>query len=208
MELIAQYFPDLNDVQRSQYQKLEALYKDWNEKVNVISRKDIDRLYEKHVLHSLALSKLIQFSSGAKVLDIGTGGGFPGLPLAIFFPDVEFTLVDSIGKKIKVVQDIATQLGLQNVKAIHARVETLSPLEFDYAVSRAVAPIGTLWKWVKPLLRKGRQTDEFANGLFCLKGGDLGLEISESGLRPHSWEINKIFEVDFFEEKYVLYVPR
>ncbi len=208
MEIILNYFSDFTPKQIEQFSALEALYKDWNEKINVVSRKDIDSLYERHVLHSLAIAAITNFSAGAQIVDIGTGGGFPGIPLAIFFPEVEFLLVDSIGKKIKVVQEVSAAIGLKNVTAIHSRVEDIKGREFDYAVSRAVAPLADLWKWIKPYIRKGRQTEEYANGLFCLKGGDLTKEIADSMLKPHLWPINEIFPEPSFDEKFVVYVPR
>ena len=186
---------------------LEPLYRDWNEKINVISRKDMDALYEKHILHSLAIAAVIRFAPGAQVLDIGTGGGFPGIPLAIFFPEVHFLLVDSIGKKIRVVQEVAAALGLRHVTALHGRAEAIHDRRFDYAVSRAVAPLVELWQWARPLIRKGRQTEAFANGLFCLKGGDLAQEIAQSRLRPHLWPLEEIFPEPSLAEKFVVYVP-
>jgi len=207
VEIVLQYFSDFTPAQMAQFGQLEALYKEWNEKINVISRKDIDSLYERHVLHSLAIAALCNFHNGAQVVDIGTGGGFPGIPLAIFFPEVEFLLVDSIGKKIKVVQEVASAIGLKNVKAQHSRVEATGRT-FDFAVSRAVAPLGELWSWIKPSLRKGRMSDEFANGLICLKGGDLTEEVKQSGLKPHLFPIPEIFDEPSFETKYVVYVPR
>lgn len=187
---------------------LDGLYRDWNEKINLISRKDIDSLYEKHILHSLAIAVLCNFHSGARVVDIGTGGGFPGIPLAIFFPDVEFLLVDSIGKKIKVVNAVAEAIGLENVTAIHSRVEDIKNKTFDFAVSRAVAPLGELWKWVSPFLVEGQQSDELQNGLICLKGGNLEAEIELSELDAQAWSVHDIFDEPFFEEKYVIYVPK
>jgi 16S rRNA (guanine527-N7)-methyltransferase len=189
-------------------QQLEALYKDWNEKINVISRKDIDSLYERHVLHSLAIAALCTFDNGAQVVDIGTGGGFPGIPLAIMFPQVEFLLSDSIGKKIKVVQGVADAIGLKNVTAVHSRVEEIKGRTFDFAVSRAVAPLGDLWRWVNPMLRKGQKSEELPNGLICLKGGDLAEEIKQSGLKPTAWSVYDIFPEPSFETKYVVYVKK
>ncbi len=210
MDIILKYFADFTPEQIEQFRKLEALYKEWNEKINVISRKDIDALYEKHVLHSLSIAVLCSFDKGAEVVDIGTGGGFPGIPLAIFFPDVHFTLVDSIGKKIKVVEEVSAAIGLKNVTAIHGRVEELKGRSFDFAVSRAVAPLGDLWKWISPLIRKGQKSDEFPNGLICLKGGDLTKEINDSGLKRivQAWSVSNIFNEPMFEDKFVIYVPR
>lgn len=186
---------------------LGELYAEWNEKINVISRKDIDALYEKHILHSLAIAAICNFHSGASVVDIGTGGGFPGIPLAILYPDVSFTLSDSIGKKIKVVNEVIAATTIKNARGIHSRVELVEG-PFDFAVSRAVAPLADLWKWIKPSLRKGRMSDEFANGLLCLKGGNLKDEIAATGLRPHLFPIYDIFPEESFKEKYVVYVPR
>ena len=210
MEIILKYFADFTETQLAQFTKLEGLYKEWNEKINVISRKDINSLYEKHVLHSLAIGVLCSFDKGAQVVDIGTGGGFPGIPLAIFFPEVNFLLTDSIGKKIKVVQEVAEAIGLKNVTAVHSRVEEIKGRTFDYAVSRAVAPLGDLWKWVNPLLRVGQKSDELPNGLICLKGGDLKNEINDSGLKKitQAWSVNNIFQEPAFEDKYVVYVPK
>lgn len=207
MEIINSYFSDFTETQVRQLSQLESLYTEWNEKINVISRKDIDALYEKHILHSLSIAAICIFHKGASVVDIGTGGGFPGIPLSIMFPDVSFTLCDSIGKKIKVVNEVIAATGLQNAQGVHARVEQLNQ-PFDFAVSRAVAPLGELWKWIKPALRKGRMSDEFANGLICLKGGDLKEEIASSGLRPHLFPVYDIFPEESFKEKYVVYVPR
>lgn len=207
MDIILKYFDDFTDKQTQQFAALGDLYKDWNEKINLISRKDIDQLYEKHILHSLALAVVCEFKDGAEVIDIGTGGGFPGIPLAIFFPEVEFLLVDSIGKKIKVVQDVAEKIGLKNVKAVHSRVEDVKGRKFDFAVSRAVAPLGELWKWVSPALRTGHMSEDLPNGLICLKGGDLRKEIEESGLDAQAWDVHDAFPEPFFEEKYIIYVP-
>jgi len=210
LEIVLKYFSDFTEQQLQQFSMLEALYTEWNEKINVISRKDIDSLYEKHVLHSLAIAALCPFDNGAQVVDIGTGGGFPGIPLAIFFPEVEFFLSDSIGKKIKVVQEVADAIGLKNVTARHTRVEEIKGRTFDYAVSRAVAPLSDLWRWVNPLIRRGQKSDELPNGLVCLKGGNLTNEINDTGLKRiiQAWKVNDIFPEPFFEEKYVVYVPK
>jgi len=207
MELILSYFDDFTDHQIAQYRMLQSLYTEWNEKINVISRKDIDFLYERHVLHSLSIAAKFPFSEGVDILDIGTGGGFPGIPLAIFFPEVNFYLSDSIAKKIKVVTEVATALGLKNLEAHHGRAESIVGRKFDFAVSRAVAPLSDLWKWAKPLLRNERKLEEFKNGLICLKGGDLTEEIAVSGLRPHVTEIQTLFPEEYFHEKFVVYIP-
>lgn len=210
MDIILKYFADFTETQLQQLQQLGELYKHWNEQINVISRKDIDALYERHVLHSLAIAAICNFDAGTEVVDIGTGGGFPGIPLAIFFPEVNFMLADSIGKKIKVVSEVASAIGLKNVTAVHTRVEEIKGKTFDYAVSRAVAPLGDLWKWISPLLRKGQKSEELPNGLICLKGGDLQKEINESGLQKivQAWEVDNIFNEESFKEKYVIYVPK
>jgi 16S rRNA (guanine527-N7)-methyltransferase len=208
VDVIRKYFDDFSDAQLEQLSHLENLYKEWNEKINVISRKDIDSLYERHVLHSMAIATVCTFHDGAEVVDIGTGGGFPGIPLAIMFPNVHFLLSDSIGKKIKVVQGVADAIGLKNVRAIHSRVEDIKDRKFDFAVSRAVAPLGDLWKWIAPLLRKGQKSEELASGLICLKGGDLNEEIIKSGLKPTIWDIYDIFEEEMFKDKYILYVQK
>lgn len=208
MDVILKYFDDFTSEQLTQFEALQSLYTEWNEKINVISRKDIDSLYERHVLHSLAIAAAANFNDGCQIVDIGTGGGFPGIPLAIFFPKVQFLLVDSIGKKLKVVEDIAKQIGLQNVEVRHTRAEDVKDRKFDFAVSRAVAPLGDLWRWAKPLLRTGHQSEEYGNGLICLKGGDLGEEFAASGLRPRMLPVNMLFDEPGFEEKYVVYVPR
>ncbi len=209
MEIVLKYFADFSETQLAQFAKLGELYKEWNEKINVISRRDIDALYEKHVLHSLAIAAICPFDDGAEIVDIGTGGGFPGIPLAIFFPNVKFLLVDSIGKKIKVVNEVASAIGLKNVTTLHGRVEEIKGRTFDYAVSRAVAPLGDLWKWISPLIRPGQKSDELPNGLICLKGGDLSKEINESGLKKitQAWSVHDIFPEPAFEEKFVIYVP-
>lgn len=215
MDIVLKYFGDFNPAQLQQLEQLYPLYKEWNEKINVISRKDIDSLYEKHILHSLAIAAVFEFLPGTKIIDIGTGGGFPGIPLAIYFPEVEFHLVDSIGKKIKVVQEVSAAIGLKNLTAQHSRAEDIKGKKVDFVVSRAVAPLKDLWRWAKPLLHKTIEGDEKAvaggveteNGLICLKGGDLAQEINESNLKPRAWEIEQLFEEEFFRQKYILHVP-
>lgn len=210
LEIISKYFGEFTDDQLSQFGQLEALYTEWNERINVISRKDIDTLYERHVLHSLAIAAICPFDAGTQVVDIGTGGGFPGIPLAIFYPEVEFLLVDSIGKKIRVVNEVATAIGLQNLSAVHSRIEDIKGRQFDFAVSRAVAPLKDLWRWGRPLLRVGQKSEELPNGLVCLKGGDLTEEIKGSGVASlvQAWSVHDIFPEPVFEEKYVVYVPK
>ncbi|TXH55454.1 MAG: 16S rRNA (guanine(527)-N(7))-methyltransferase RsmG [Bacteroidia bacterium] len=214
MEIILKYFDDFSEKQIAQLQALKELYTDWNEKINVISRKDIDALYEKHVLHSLSIPTTFSFFKGAEIVDLGCGGGFPGVPLAIFFPEVQFHMVDSIAKKLKVVQEISHAIGLDNITTQHSRIEDIKNRKFDYVVSRAVAPLKDLWHWSKPVLRKVHEDkraeaeDIPASGLICLKGGDLAQEISESGTRPYITPISEIFEEAFFQGKYILYVPK
>lgn len=207
MELITGYFSDFSDRQLKQFEQLLPIYSDWNQKINVISRKDIASMYEHHVLHSLAIAACYSFEPGSLVVDIGTGGGFPGVPLSIFFPEVQFHLVDSIGKKLKVVEAVKEELGLDNLSVEHSRIEDLRGKSFDFAVSRAVAPLNDLWRWSRPLLRNKRNNEQLKNGLICLKGGDLHQEISESGVRPHLTSIHDLFPRDFFLEKYMVYVP-
>jgi 16S rRNA (guanine527-N7)-methyltransferase len=209
MTLLRKYFTDFTPAQESQFEMLGSLYRTWNEQINVISRKDIDSLYEKHILHSLAIAAIFDFSGSKdlEVIDIGTGGGFPGIPLAIMFPDAQFTLVDSIGKKLKVVEAVKHGIGLSNVQTIHTRAEGITDKKFDFVVSRAVAPLKDLWKWGNPLLREGRKLEEFKNGMIFLKGGDLAAEIADSKLSPHMWEISEIFHEPWFVQKYMLYVP-
>ena len=207
MEMITRYFSDFTTQQKEQFAALKNLYTEWNEKINVISRKDMDNFYEHHVLHSLAIATQFDFPLGYNIIDIGTGGGFPGSPLAIFFPEVTFHLVDSINKKLHVVNEVAHAIGLKNITTQHTRAEDIKDKKFDLVISRAVAPLKDLWYWSKPLLKK-KPVDQpkKLSGLICLKGGDLSREISESNVRPKIWEIDKIFEEDFFKEKYILYV--
>jgi 16S rRNA (guanine527-N7)-methyltransferase len=237
LEIITQFFGDLSPQDIQCLTAVGDLYKEWNAKINLISRKDIDGLYEKHILHSLAIAAAFDFKPGMEVIDIGTGGGFPGIPLAIFFPQTKFHLVDSIGKKLKVVDAVASAIGLTNVTTAHTRVENIKNRKFDVAVSRAVAPLKDLCHWSRPLLRKPRfssteppstststpastsnpspttppypspTSNPSPSGLICLKGGDLAAEISASGLRPHILEIYQLFPLDYFHEKYLLQVP-
>ena len=219
MQIILKYFSDFTPVQLQQFAALDGLYKEWNAKINVISRKDIDGLYEKHVLHSLSIAAAFQFEPGMEILDIGTGGGFPGIPLAIFFPDVKFLLADSIAKKLKVVDAVAEGLALKNITTQHIRVEEIKNRKFDFVVSRAVAPLKDLWRWSKALLKKNHapfvQSSESINssrlsppGLICLKGGDLANEIHDSGTRPRVMEITDLFNEESFKMKYLLFVSR
>lgn len=210
MDIILKYFSDFTEEQTRQFQLLEPLYKEWNEKINVISRKDIDALYEKHVLHSLSIAATFEFEPGAEIVDLGTGGGFPGVPLAIFFPEVKFHLVDSIGKKLKVVEAVAEAAGIKNITTQHCRIEDIKNRKFDFVVSRAVAPLRDLWRWSKPLLNNKKHTlnSDSASGLICLKGGDLAKEIQESLTRPRIIELTEIFSEPFFTEKYLLYIQK
>lgn len=204
-EIVLKYFPNLSDAQKRQFLLLEALYKDWNIKINVVSRKDIDELYLRHVLHSLGIAKVQEFKAGSTILDVGTGGGFPGIPLAILFPEVHFTLVDSIGKKIKVVQEVLEGLELKNVIAINERVENLEE-RFDFIVSRAVAAMPTFVHWVKGKIKK-ESLHERRNGIFYLKGGDLKEELK--GYKAiQIFELTDYFEEAFFETKKVVYLPQ
>ena len=208
MEILLKYFSDFTPKQIDQFKQLEALYNDWNEKINVISRKDSEGLYEKHVLHSLSIAAVFDFAPGTQIIDLGTGGGFPGIPLAIFFPEVQFHLVDSIGKKIKVVNAVAEAIGLKNVTTQHTRAEEIKNRKFNVVVSRAVAPLKDLWHWSKPILKKRPVQDTSSpSGLICLKGGDLAQEISDSGCRPRKVDIHQLFPEKYFEEKYLLNVP-
>jgi 16S rRNA (guanine527-N7)-methyltransferase len=205
VELINKYFPDLTADQRDKFGQMEELYQFWNAKVNVISRQDIDTLYERHVLHSLGIAKVQEFKSGTGVLDVGTGGGFPGIPLAIMFPKAQFHLVDSIGKKIRVVQEIAQALKLDNVKAEQVRAEKLDD-SYEFVVSRAVTRITPFVGWVKKNVSKN-SFHTLRNGILYLKGGDLTEELSELNQKSRVYELSKYFEEDFFETKKVVYVP-
>ena len=201
---VYKYFPDLNDRQRNQFAELYPLYQQWNERINVISRKDMDNFYERHVLHSLGIARVVSFLPDARVLDVGTGGGFPGIPLAIMFPQTQFRLVDSIGKKIKVVQAVAKALKLDNVVATQQRAEKVKG-SFDFVVTRAVARLGLLHAWTrKKLLPVSRH--ELPNGLLCLKGGDLTDELAEANVPYRQYALSGYFEEDFFATKSVVYV--
>lgn len=204
--LIEKYFPALTETQRDQFAQLAPLYEHWNAQINVVSRKDIDQIYVHHVLHSLGLVKVMQFLPQMQVLDLGCGGGFPGIPLAIFFPETNFHLVDSIGKKIKVVQEVATALNLKNVKAEQARAETLKG-PYDFVVSRAVAPWEELRGWSEKLIRKGKKA-ELPNGWLLLKGGDLDEEFKSVSKIKVEYPLATFFDDPFFETKKVIYVPR
>lgn len=204
--LIQQYFPDLSVQQIQQFDQLFELYQTWNSQINVISRKDIDQLYERHILHSLGIAKIFSFLPGQHVMDVGTGGGFPGVPLAILFPETYFLLVDSIGKKIKVVNEVASAVGLKNLKAVHSRAEQVDQ-KFDFVVSRAVTKLKDFYPWVKGKFKKGTAGD-FKNGVFYLKGGDLQEELSESELKNiQLFPLSDYFKSEFFETKYVVYFP-
>lgn len=204
MELIKKYFPDLTDRQVEQFSQLKELYHFWNEQINVISRKDMDQFYERHVLHSLALAKIIQFKDGTSFIDVGTGGGFPGIPLAILYPNCTFHLVDSIGKKIKVVQEVAQSLGLQNVKASHNRAENIKE-KYDFVISRAVTAMPIFLQWVNNKIKK-KQINALPNGILYLKGGDLTEEMAPIKNYYEMYPISVFFEEEFFETKKVVYV--
>lgn len=204
MELIQRYFPDLSDVQIAKFAQLQDLYQDWNLKINVVSRKDIDELYLRHVLHSLGIAQVMEFNAGAQVMDVGTGGGFPGIPLAILFPETNFHLVDSIGKKIKVVNEVVQGLGLQNVRTTHGRVEEVKE-EYDFIVSRAVAQMETFVRWTKKKIAK-KQQHSLANGILYLKGGDLSEELKNFP-KATIYDLPDYFKEDFFETKKVVHLP-
>lgn len=204
MEAILKQFPDLSDNQILQFQKLQGLYEDWNAKINVISRKDIDELYTRHVLHSLGIAKIIEFRPGSKIMDVGTGGGFPGIPLAILFPEVDFYLIDVIAKKIRVVNEVAAGLGLKNVKAEQKRAELVKQ-EFDFIVSRAVTNMPDFVKWVDDKVAK-KQNHVLANGILYLKGGDLTEELA-SFPKATQYNLSDFFSDDFFETKKVVHLP-
>src|SRR6201996_5884770 len=203
-DIILKYFPNITQKQREQFEQLPELYNFWNNQINVISRKDIDQLYERHVLHSLGIAKVMEFLPGENVLDVGTGGGFPGIPLAIMFPETQFYLVDSIGKKIKVVNEIAKAIGLKNVKDEHTRAEQV-PGKFDFVVSRAVTQLKDFYPWVKGKFNKISK-NQLPNGILYLKGGDLSQEIAESKLAVKQYHLKDYFTEEFFDTKQVIYV--
>lgn len=205
MELILKYFPNLTDTQKAQFEALYELYTEWNDKINVISRKDIVNLYEHHVLHSLAIAQIIHFQSGTSILDVGTGGGFPGIPLAILFPEVNFVLIDSIGKKIKVGTEVATAIGLKNITLKHLRIQDEKD-KFDFVVSRAVMPLGDLVKLVQKNISK-KQKNALPNGLICLKGGELQHEIQPYKNIAELYAVSEFFAEDFFKTKKAVFVP-
>ena len=202
---ILKYFPNLTEKQKNQYNALYELYVDWNSKINVISRKDIDNLYERHVLHSLGIAEFIKFKPNSAILDVGTGGGFPGIPLAILFPEVQFTLIDSIGKKIKVGTEVSNAIGLKNIAFKHLRVQDEKG-KFDFVVSRAVMPLDELVKLVKKNISP-KQQNALPNGLICLKGGELQHEILPFKNIAETCELGEIFEGEFFKTKKVVYLP-
>ena len=202
--ILLKHFPKLSGKQQNQFKQLQGLYNEWNAQINVISRKDISELYIRHVLHSLGIAKVMQFAKGSKVLDVGTGGGFPGIPLAILFPEVSFVLVDSIGKKIKVVSEVAKALGLKNVEAHHTRAEQIKD-EFDFVVSRAVTKLPKFVDWVRPKISK-KQINPWPNGILYLKGGDLNDEIKATQATCEVLPLSDYFDEEFFETKAVVYV--
>lgn len=205
-DIIFKYFKNLTEKQVSQFEKLYDLYSFWNAQINVISRKDIDALYERHILHSMGIAKFCTFKPGEKVLDVGTGGGFPGIPLAIMFPETDFHLVDSIGKKIKVVTEVASGLGLKNVKASHLRAEQVTD-KYNFVVSRAVTRLIDFYPWIKGKFAK-ENINAIPNGILYLKGGDLTEEIKESKLKAELHPLSNYFTEEFFETKFVVYIPQ
>lgn len=204
MDIIRKYFPNITELQAEQFAQLEALYNDWNAKINVISRKDIQNLYEHHVLHSLGIAKIINFRSGTNVMDLGTGGGFPGIPLAILYPEASFHLVDSIGKKVKVATEVANAIGLKNVRFSHARAEEIKD-QYNFVVTRAVMPMVDLVKVARKNIQK-EQHNALPNGIIALKGGELDGEIASMRNIATVWELSDFFEEEYFQTKKVVHV--
>ena len=204
-DIIYRYFPKLSEKQREQFRQLGELYPHWNAQINVVSRKDIDSLYLHHVLHSLGIAKFINFVPGTRILDVGTGGGFPGIPLAILFPDTHFRLVDSVGKKIKVVREVAAAIGLENVEADHIRAERLDE-KYDFVVSRAVTRLAEFYPWVANRFLK-QAKNAIPNGILYLKGGDISDELKETRLSAEVYSLSRYFEEAFFETKHIVYIP-
>jgi len=205
LQIIHKYFKHLTADQIEKFTALKALYTEWNDKINVVSRKDIDQLYERHVLHSLGIAKVMAFKPGTRILDVGTGGGFPGVPLAILFPECEFHLVDSIGKKIKVVQEVCTAAGIKNVTATHGRAEDVNG-NYHFVVSRAVTRFKPFWSWINKKF-SSKQINDLPNGVLYLKGGDLAEEIQEFNRPAYEYDLNMFFEEEFFDTKKVVHVP-
>jgi len=206
MQIITKYFPKLNPDQLQKFEALGPLYEEWNEKINLVSRKDIEHIYERHILHSLGIAKIIRFVNGTAVMDVGTGGGFPGIPLAILFPETEFMLVDSIGKKIMVVKEIAKTLGLKNVKASHNRVEDING-NFDFVTGRAVTDLNSFYGWVRKKI-KSQDINGLPNGVLYLKGGELDADIATFGNRAQVFPLSQYFEEDYFATKAVIYIQK
>jgi 16S rRNA (guanine527-N7)-methyltransferase len=204
MDIILKYFHDLTNLQKEQFSKLPELYSHWNEQINVISRQDIENLFEKHILHSLAIAKVVNFKNGTEILDVGTGGGFPGIPLAILYPECQFHLVDSIGKKIKVVTEIAQALDLKNVRAEQIRAEQID-YEYDFVVTRAVTRVKPFTEWMRGKFNQN-QYNKLKNGILFLKGGDLSEELKEYGKKTKTYELYELFDEEFFETKKIVYV--
>ncbi|HLP49971.1 MAG TPA: 16S rRNA (guanine(527)-N(7))-methyltransferase RsmG [Chitinophagales bacterium] len=205
MDILLKYFPDLTTEQQQQFAALQKIYTEWNSMINVISRKDIDNLYERHVLHSLSIAKFIQFKKATKIMDLGTGGGFPGVPLAILFPEVRFHLVDSIGKKLKVIEAVKEEIGLTNIFTFHARAEQME-YQYDFVVSRAVAPLADLLTWTHGKYA-GKDQNAIPNGLICLKGGDITEELSVVK-KAYKIPLTKFFEEESFKDKFLVYVEQ
>jgi len=205
IELLLKYFPDLSEAQIMTFERAIDLYRDWNSKINLISRTDMDNLIERHFLHSLSIAKVIKFAPGTKVMDVGTGGGFPGIPLAILFPQVDFYLIDTIGKKIKVVQDIAQQLGLKNVRAEQKRAKNVKKVRFDFIISRAVTNLPEFITWVEHNITS-KQKNKLRNGILYIKGGDVLEEIAKTHKKYSVFELSKVFEEKFFETKKVIHL--